>query len=80
MRRHATPSRSACPHGGEPFSPALGRRIGELLPTASITDIYGLTETASSDFFLSNPKGAEFPSGIGRISKSERFRIADAQA
>ena len=65
--------------GGEPFSPALGKRVGELLPTASITDIYGLTETASSDFFLTAPKGADFPSGIGRISRSERFRIADAQ-
>jgi long-chain acyl-CoA synthetase len=65
--------------GGEPFSPALGRRVGELFPTASITDIYGLTETASSDFFLSTPKGADVPNGIGRISKSERFRIADAQ-
>jgi acyl-CoA synthetase (AMP-forming)/AMP-acid ligase II len=65
--------------GGEPFSPALGRRIGELFPSASITDIYGLTETASSDFFISGPKGMDFPSGIGRISKSERFRIADAQ-
>jgi long-chain acyl-CoA synthetase len=65
--------------GGEPFSPALGRRVSELFPTASITDIYGLTETASSDFFLSTPKGADVPSGIGRISKSERFRIADAQ-
>lgn len=79
-----SPSRSAITlarvhTGGEPFSPALARRIGELLPTASITDIYGLTETASSDFFLSNPKGADFPSGIGRISKSERFRIADAE-
>ena len=65
--------------GGEPFSPALGRRIGELFPSASITDIYGLTETASSDFFISGPKGTDFPSGIGRISQSERFRIADAQ-
>jgi acyl-CoA synthetase (AMP-forming)/AMP-acid ligase II len=65
--------------GGEPFSPALGRRVTELLPTASITDIYGLTETASSDFFLATPKGADFPSGIGRVSKSERFRVADAQ-
>jgi acyl-CoA synthetase (AMP-forming)/AMP-acid ligase II len=65
--------------GGEPFSPALGKRVGELFPTASITDIYGLTETASSDFFLSNPKGVDFPSGIGRVSKSERFRIVDAQ-
>jgi acyl-CoA synthetase (AMP-forming)/AMP-acid ligase II len=65
--------------GGEPFSPALGKRVGDLFPTAAITDIYGLTETASSDFFLSNPKGADFPSGIGHISKSERFRIANAQ-
>jgi long-chain acyl-CoA synthetase len=65
--------------GGEPFSPALGRRVSELFPTASITDIYGLTETASSDFFLAPQKGADFPSGIGAISKSERFRIADAQ-
>ena len=65
--------------GGEPFSPALGERISALLPTAAITDIYGLTETASSDFFLPFAKGAAFASGIGRISKSERFRIADAQ-
>jgi acyl-CoA synthetase (AMP-forming)/AMP-acid ligase II len=64
--------------GGEPFSPALGRRVGELLPTAAITDIYGLTETASSDFFLAAARGEAFPSGIGRISKSERFRIVDA--
>jgi long-chain acyl-CoA synthetase len=64
--------------GGEPFSPALGRRVADLFPAASITDIYGLTETASSDFFLNNPKSADFPSGIGRVSKSERFRIADA--
>jgi len=65
--------------GGEPVSPALAAASAKLLPTASIADIYGLTETASSDFFLSAPKGADFPSGIGRISKSERFRIADAQ-
>jgi len=65
--------------GGEPFSPALGERIAALLPSAAITDIYGLTETASSDFFLPAAKGAAFASGIGRISKSERFRIADAQ-
>ncbi|MDP2409415.1 MAG: AMP-binding protein [Pseudolabrys sp.] len=65
--------------GGEPFSPALGQRIAELLPTAAITDIYGLTETASSDFFLSTARGAVFASGLGRISTSERFRIADAQ-
>jgi long-chain acyl-CoA synthetase len=65
--------------GGEPFSPALGSRVSALFSTAAITDIYGLTETASSDFFLAPPRGEDFPSGIGRISKSERFRIADAQ-
>ena len=64
--------------GGEPFSPALGERVWALLPNASITDIYGLTETASSDFFQVAGKRGPFPSGIGRISNSEKFRIADA--
>jgi acyl-CoA synthetase (AMP-forming)/AMP-acid ligase II len=38
-----------------------------------------LTETASSDFFVFTKRGAAFTGGIGRISKSERFRIADAE-
>jgi acyl-CoA synthetase (AMP-forming)/AMP-acid ligase II len=65
--------------GGEPFNPALGRRIRDLLPKTTIIDIYGLTETASSDFFLATPPREPFIGGIGRISKSESFRIADAQ-
>ena len=64
--------------GGEPFSPALGQHIRELLPQTTIIDIFGLTETASSDFFLVTEPDEEFPGGIGRVSKSERFRIADA--
>jgi acyl-CoA synthetase (AMP-forming)/AMP-acid ligase II len=64
--------------GGEPFSPALGERLRDLFPRAEIIDIYGLTETASSDFFLRTAPNEEFAGGIGRISKSERFRIADA--
>ena len=65
--------------GGEPFSAALGQRIREIFPNTEIIDIYGLTETASSDFFLFTKSGEAFAGGIGRISKSERFRIADAQ-
>ncbi|MEP7029357.1 MAG: class I adenylate-forming enzyme family protein [Pseudolabrys sp.] len=65
--------------GGEPFSPALGRRIRELAPKATIIDIYGLTETASSDFFLVTPQGQDFQSSIGRVSTSETFRVADPQ-
>ena len=64
--------------GGEPFSPALGQRIRERLPKTTIVDIYGLTETASSDFFLVTGDGEPFAGGIGRVSKSEEFRIADA--
>ena len=65
--------------GGEPFSPALGQRMRALLPKATIIDIYGLTETASSDFFLVTTPDNDFPGGIGRVSRSERFHIADAQ-
>jgi long-chain acyl-CoA synthetase len=64
--------------GGEPFSPALGRRIRELWPKTTVIDIYGLTETASSDFFLVTAPDQEFAGGLGGCSKSERFRVADA--
>jgi acyl-CoA synthetase (AMP-forming)/AMP-acid ligase II len=66
--------------GGEPFNPALGERVREFFPGAAIVDIYGLTETASSNFFLLTAPGAAFAKGIGRCSRSERFRIADAQS
>ena len=63
--------------GGEPFSPALGRAIRELWPRTTVVDIYGLTETASSDFFLVTAPDREFRGGLGGCSKSERFRVAD---
>jgi long-chain acyl-CoA synthetase len=62
--------------GGEPFNPALGAQLRALFPQTTIIDIYGLTETASSDFFLITDPGQDFPGGIGRVSKTERFRIA----
>jgi len=65
--------------GGEPFSPALGQRLQKMFPKTEIIDIYGLTETASSDFFAFTTRDKAFNGGIGRISKSERFRIADAE-
>ena len=64
--------------GGEPFSPALGRRVRELLPDAWVIDIYGLTETASSDFFRITGDREPFTGGIGHCAGSEQFRIADA--
>lgn len=64
--------------GGEPFNAALGRRVRDLLPKTTIVDIYGLTETASSDFFLITESDQPFSGGIGRCSTNEEYRIADA--
>ena len=65
--------------GGEPFSPTLGERLREVLPDATIVDIFGLTETASSDFFSFVQPGKFFPGGIGHCVKQGRMRIADAE-
>jgi long-chain acyl-CoA synthetase len=65
--------------GGEPFSATLGDRIRALLPQTAIIDIYGLTETASSNFFMTTAPDEAFTGGIGHVSKSERFRISDAE-
>ena len=42
-----------------------------------LADIYGLTETCSSDFFLMPEEQDKFSGAIGRCPASERFRIAD---
>ena len=65
--------------GGEPFSVALGERIREILPQVTVIDIYGLTETASSNFFMVTRPPDRFAGSIGRISRSEHFRIADSE-
>jgi len=65
--------------GGEPFSPTLGERLREVLPGVTIVDIFGLTETASSDFFSFVQPGEPFPGGIGHCVKQDRVRIADAE-
>ncbi|MBO0757486.1 MAG: AMP-binding protein, partial [Bradyrhizobiaceae bacterium] len=38
--------------GGEPFGRELSTRLQDLMPNAPVVDIYGSTETCSSDFFL----------------------------
>jgi long-chain acyl-CoA synthetase len=62
--------------GGEPFNAALGERIRALLPQATIVDIYGLTETCTSNFFAVTPPVEPFSGAIGRIARRDRFRIA----
>ena len=51
--------------GGEVLPAHLGRHYRQLLPEWSITDVYGLTETASGDFILPATSYDAHPGTIG---------------
>ena len=61
--------------GGENLGAELGRRLGSLFPSAEMVDIYGLTETATSDFFLMPADQPEHLGCIGRPSPGVSYRI-----
>lgn len=63
--------------GGEPFDRELSMRLRDFLPHTRVVDIYGLTETCSSDFFLTASERERFAGAIGRPSPGVQFRIAD---
>lgn len=63
--------------GGESLGTALHQAVQSLLPGVALYDIYGLTETATCDFFLLPEDQAAYPGCIGRPSPGVRFRIAD---
>ena len=65
--------------GGEPFGCELSMRLQKLMPNMQVVDIYGLTETCSSDFFLSAHEREQFAETIGRPGPGVQFRIADEQ-
>ena len=65
--------------GGEPFGRLLSARLQRLMPDVGVVDIYGLTETCSSDFFLTAEEREAFAETIGRPGPGVRFRIADDQ-
>jgi long-chain acyl-CoA synthetase len=65
--------------GGEPFGRELSARLRKLLPRVRIVDIYGLTETCSSDFFLRAHEHEQFAETIGHPSLGVQYRIADDQ-
>jgi len=64
--------------GGESLGPALATELAAHFPRADLIDIYGLTETATSDFFLLPKDHARFAGCIGRPSPGVEFRIAAA--
>ncbi|MFG2310964.1 class I adenylate-forming enzyme family protein [Streptomyces sp. NPDC048566] len=62
--------------GGEPLPPGLGRRLRAALPDSGIADVYGLSETSTSDFVLTPDRYDAAAGTIGRPSPGVEFRIA----
>ena len=65
--------------GGESLGLSLATTIRQRFSTTELVDIYGLTETATCDFFAFPADFARFPGSIGRPSPGVAHRIADAQ-
>lgn len=65
--------------GGEPLSADLGRRYVELLPDSQLTDVFGLTETCTSDFIVPPERYPEWAGSIGRPSPNVDFRLVDPE-
>ena len=65
--------------GGEPFGRELSRQLKEFMPNVRVVDIFGLTETCSSDFFLTAEEREPFAGTIGRPGPGMQFRIVDEQ-
>lgn len=61
--------------GGESLGAPLGARVRALFSTATLIDIYGLTETATSDFVLRGEDLDTWAGSIGRPAPGVEFRI-----
>jgi len=65
--------------GGEPLGRELSQQISVFFPNADIADVYGLTETCTSDFILMPDEQRSSRGCIGRPTPGVSFRIADDQ-
>lgn len=63
--------------GGEPLPYPLGRALRQIVPRLDLCDIYGLTETSTSDFILRPEEQDRLPGSIGRPSPGIAFAIHD---
>ena len=61
--------------GGEPLAAGLGHRVRAAYPAAGLGDIYGLTETGTSDFFVQPAEYDRFAGTIGRAGDGIEWRI-----
>lgn len=63
--------------GGEALGPSLGSTIRERFSATDLVDIYGLTETATCDFFAFPADYVKHPGCIGRPSPHVQYRISE---
>ncbi len=61
--------------GGESLGAQLSTQTRALFPSATLTDIYGLTETATSDFVMQGEDLDAYAGCIGRPAPGVEFRI-----
>lgn len=61
--------------GGESLGLSLAQSIRERFSRTELVDIYGLTETATCDFFSFPAQFARYPGAIGSPSPNVRYRI-----
>lgn len=65
--------------GGEPLAAGLGRRVLATFPRTQMADVFGLSETSTSDLILAPGAYAEAAGTIGWPSPGVRVRIVDEQ-
>ena len=63
--------------GGESLGEKLNRAMLDVFPGVALYDVYGLTETMTSDFFLMPEDQPRYFGCIGRPSPGVRYRIAN---
>ncbi len=63
--------------GGEVYSASLAAAVAEALPHTGVFNIFGLTETGTSDFVLRPEDILVHPGTIGRPAPDVAFRIVD---
>lgn len=64
--------------GGEPLPAALGRQVRAMFPHSGIADVFGLSESATSDLVLIPDRYDQEAGTLGRPTPGVQIRVVDA--
>jgi len=65
--------------GGEPLGKQLSASLRNFIAPAELFDVYGLTETSTSDFYLDPANYPRYEATIGKPAPGITYRIVDSQ-